>query len=155
MVGQIGDKIIGTALTKKTSAPQNIEKEKLTGFKKALKEAVLKLRPKIRRRVKTLLRDERWIVKKVKMDSSEFLVYFTHLGEEERESFIEGGMVFINRDHRLFKRLENKSDLIFYHLVRLVSQELIKFISPKNLEIAFDWMGKLIKDAYLANKDNK
>lgn len=153
MQGQIGDKIIGTALTKKISPPQSIEKEELSGFKNALKEAVLKLRPKIRRRVKTLLRDERRIVKKVKMGGSEFLVSFAHLGEDERESFIEGGMVFINRDHKLFQKLENKSDLIFYHLVRLVSQELIKFTSPKNIEVAFDWMGKLIKDAYMANKE--
>lgn len=154
MEGQIGEKIIGTALAKKIPT-QNIEKEELSGFKKALKEAVSKLRPKIRRRVKTLLRDEHRIVKKVKMGGSEFLVSFAHLGEDERESFVEGGMIFVNRDHKLFKRLENKSDLIFYHLVRIVSQELIKFTSPKNLEVAFDWMGKLIKDAYLANKDNK
>jgi len=43
--------------------------------------------------------------------------------------------------------------LIFYHLVRLVSQELVKFSSPRNMEIAFDWLGKLIKNAYLANKE--
>lgn len=153
MEGQIGDKIIGTALIKKVSASPNIEKEELSGFKKALKEAVLKLRPKIRRHVKTLLRDDRRIVKKIKMGGTEFLVSFAHLGEDERESFIEGGMVFINRDHKLFKKLENRSDLIFYHLVRLVSQEIIKFTSPKNMEVAFDWMGKLIKDAYLANKE--
>ncbi|EKE14990.1 MAG: Histidine kinase-, DNA gyrase B-, and HSP90-like protein ATPase [uncultured bacterium] len=152
MDGQIGDKIISTALSKKPSAP-SIDKEELSGFKKALKEAVQKLRPKIRRRVKTLLRDERRIIKKVKMGGSEFLVSFAHLGEDERESFIEGGMVFINRDHKLFQKLEQKNDLIFYHLVRLVSQELVKFSSPRNMEIAFDWLGKLIKDAYLANKE--
>jgi len=152
MDGQIGDKIISTALSKKSST-LSINKEELSGFKKALKEAVQKLRPKIRRRVKTLLRDERRIIKKVKMGGSEFLVSFAHLGEDERESFIEGGMVFINRDHKLFQKLEQKSDLIFYHLVRLVSQELVKFSSPRNMEIAFDWLGKLIKDAYLANKE--
>lgn len=152
MANQIGDKIVGTALMKKAAPPKNIEKEEFSGFKKALKEAVSRLKPKIRRRVKTLLRDEKRIVKKVKMGGTEFLVSFAHLGEDERESFVEGGMVFINRDHKLFKKLENKNDIIFYHLVRLVSQELVKFASPKNMEVAFDWMGKLIKDAYLANK---
>jgi len=153
MEGQIGEKIIGTALTKKHQVGQTFDKDELSGFKEALKEAVGRLRPKIRRRVKTLLRDERRIIKKVRIGGSEFLVSFAHLGDEERESFIEGGMIFINRDHKLLKKLENKADLIFYHLVRLVSQELIKFTSPKNLDIAFDWMGKLIKDAYLTNKD--
>ena len=86
MTGQIGEKIIGTALTNKK--PLDIKNEdELSGFKKALKEAVGMLKPKIRRRVKTLLRDERRIVKKVKMGGSEFLVSFAHLGEDERESF--------------------------------------------------------------------
>jgi len=62
-------------------------------------------------------------------------------------------MIFINRDDKFFQKLEQKSDLIFYHLVRLVSQELVKFSLPRNMEIAFDWLGKLIKNAYLANKE--
>ncbi len=151
--GEIGQSIISTALTKKISQPADLEKEELSGFKKALKEAVGKLRPKARSRVRTLLRDDRRIVKKVKIGGSEFLVSFAHLGSEERESFIEGGMIFINRDHKLYSKLEKKADLIFYHLVRLVSQELIKFTSPKNLEVGFDWMGKLIKDAYMDEKE--
>jgi len=68
---------------------------------------------------------------------------------------VEGGIIFINRDHGLFKKLENKTDLIYYHLTRLVSQELIKFTVPKNLELAFDWQGKLIKDAFLEYKTAK
>lgn len=148
---KIGQGIVGTALTKKRP---DLKEDELGGFKKALKEAVKSLRPKIRSRVKTLLRDDRRIVKKVKIGGNEFLVSFAHLGEDERESFLEGGMIFVNRDHKMFKKLMNKTDLIFYHLVRLVSQELIKFTSPKNLDIAFDWQGKLIKDAYLTNDTN-
>ncbi|OGH18244.1 MAG: hypothetical protein A3D75_00230 [Candidatus Levybacteria bacterium RIFCSPHIGHO2_02_FULL_37_18] len=85
-----------------------------------------RIKPKVRSRIKTLLRDKNRIVKKVKIEGSEFLVSFTHLGETEKESFTEGSIIFINRDHPLFKKLEGKSEITLYHLIRLVSQEIIK-----------------------------
>jgi len=144
------ESIIGMSLGKKPARADQAEDKDL---KTALKEAVKNLKPHLRSRVRTLLRDDHRVVKKIKIGGAEFLVSFAHLGEEERESFVEGGIIFINRDHKLFKNLENRSDIIFYHLVRLVSQELVKFSQPKNLEIAFDWQGKLIKDAYLSIKN--
>lgn len=78
----------------------------------------------------------------------ELLISFAHLGSQEKESFVDGGIIFINRDHPLFKKVDGKTGLVFYHLIRLVSQELIKFAYPKNIDVAFDWQGKLIADAY-------
>ena len=143
--------VIGTALS---GSKRNLNGE--TSLEKSLKEELRKalriIKPKVRSRIKTLLRDDHRIVKKVKIGGSEFLVSFAHLGDEEKESFIEGGIIFINRDHKLFKRIEKESDLAMYHLIRLVTQEVIKLASPRNFEIAFDWHGKLIKDAFLAIK---
>ena len=116
--------------------------------KDEVREALKKIKPKMRSRIKTLLRDENRIVKKVRIGGSEFLVSFTRLGEEEKESFTEGGIIFINRDHPLFKKTEGKSELTLYHLIRLITQEIIKLADPKNLEAAFDWQGKLISDAF-------
>ncbi|PJC32919.1 hypothetical protein CO051_02290, partial [Candidatus Roizmanbacteria bacterium CG_4_9_14_0_2_um_filter_39_13] len=110
--------------------------------------AVDQLRPKMRKHVKTVLKDERRIVKKITIGGSELLVSFAHLGVEDRESFVDGGIIFINRDHSLYKKIEKKSELAAYHLMRLVSQELIKFAHPRNLDTAFDWQGKLLADAY-------
>ena len=141
----IRSQVIGTTLIGKSSSRQEKATEKL-------KEVLQKIKPKMRSRIKTLLRDDQRIVKKVKIGGSEFLVSFTHLGEEERESFIEGGIVFINRDHPLFKKTEGKTELTLYHLIRLITQEIIKLTNPRNLEIAFDWQGKLIKDAFAAVK---
>ena len=73
--------------------------------------------------------------------------------EEEKESFIEGGIIFINRDHKLFKKIETKTELVLYHLIRLVTQEVIKLTSVHDLEVAFDWHGKLIRDAFLSIKE--
>lgn len=137
--------IVSTAL----SAPAKINRDK-DNNKDILSEVLKKIKPKARSRIKTLLRDKNRIIKKVKIGGSEFLVSFAHLGNEEKESFTEGGIIFVNRDHELFKNLEGKSDLIFYHLIRLISQEIIKLAEPANLEIAFDWQGKLMKNAYAA-----
>ena len=135
--------VVSTALTS-TSQKEN---------KQTLKDALKKIKPKVRSRIKTLLRDDHRVVKKVKIGGSEFLVSFAHLGEEEKESFTEGGIIFINRDHTLFKKTEGKSELTLYHLIRLITQEIVKLAQPKNLEIAFDWQGKLMKDAFSAVKE--
>lgn len=138
--------VIGTTLS------SNVAKQKSPQSK--LKDALKNLKPKSRSRIKTVLRDENRIVKKVKIGGNEFLVSFTHLGTEEKESFTEGGMIFINRDHPLFKSIEGKAELSLYHLIRLISQEIIKLTHPQNLETAFDWQGKLIKDAFAGVKNN-
>lgn len=136
--------VIATAFSAKSPKEKTMRDE--------LKEALKTIKPKVRSRIKTLLRDDRRIVKKVKIGGQEFLVSFAHLGEEEKESFAEGGVIFINRDYNLFKKIEGKGELILYHLIRLIAQEIIKLTSPKNLEIAFDWQGKIIKDAFLSVK---
>ena len=142
--------VIATALSSQKPA-----KPKDGFFKEELRRVLKIIKPKVRSRLRTLLRDDRRIIKKVKIGGSEFLVSFAHLGEEEKESFIEGGIIFINRDHQLFKKLEGKSELVLYHLIRLVTCEIIKLAAPRNLEIAFDWHGKLIKDAFLTVKEEK
>ncbi len=147
-IEKIESGVIATALTAGKNEEKNIPKDDLA-------EALKKVKPKMRSRIKTLLRDDHRVVKKVKIGGSEFLVSFAHLGNEEKESFIEGGVIFINRDHPLFKNIEGKSELIIYHLIRLVGQEIIKLASPKNIDIAFDWHGKLIKDAFLSLKTKR
>lgn len=144
--------VIGTALSAAKRKP-NGEISLESSLKEELRKALKIIKPKVRSRIKTLLRDDHRIVKKVKIGGSEFLVSFAHLGDEEKESFIEGGIIFINRDHKLFKRVEKESELAMYHLIRLVTQEIIKLASPRNFEVAFDWHGKLIKDAFLTIKN--
>lgn len=142
---KIHSEIVTTGLNTSSSSKQKTEKKEIV-------EALKKIKPKLRSRIKTMLRDKNRIIKKVKIGGSEFLVSFAHLGEEEKESFTEGGIIFINRDHTFFKNLDGKSELTFYHLMRLISQEIIKLAEPNSLETAFDWQGKLMKDAFGAVK---
>lgn len=143
--------VIGASLSSKLPSSQNTTPTQ----KDELREVLKKIKPKMRSKIKTLLRDKNRIIKKVKIGGSEFLVSFAHLGTDEKESFIEGGIIFINRDHQLFKKIEGKGELILYHLIRLIAQEIIKLAQPRNLEVAFDWQGKIIKDAYLTLKQEK
>lgn len=145
---KIGGSVIGKTLSQKSNLP-NEE----ASFKEELKKALSKLRPKTRSRVKTLLRDKHKVIKKIKIGGNEFLVSFAHLGKEAEESFVDGGIVFINRDSRLLGKVEEKVDLMLYHLIRLISGEIVKLTSPKNLQLAFDWQGKLIQDAFLGAKE--
>lgn len=139
---QISSGVVATALDRHIDKGDRGEREKL-------REALKKIKPRIRGRIKTLLRDKSRIIKKVKIGGTEFLVSFTHLGEkEEKESFTEGGIIFINRDHKLYKKVESKPELVIYHLTRLVTQEIIKLTQPRNIELAYEWQGKLIKDAF-------
>lgn len=147
----LADTIIGKSLGQKKLG--NSEKNLTDDVEKIVKQAISKLRPKVRRPVKTLLRDEHRVVKKVRIGGSDFLVSFAHLGPEEKESFTEGGIIFINRDHELFRKVAKKTELVFYHLIRLVSQELIKLTLPKNIELAYNWQGRLITDAFLKVKE--
>lgn len=142
---EIKNGVIGTALSSGKPHEKSVKDE--------LKSALRKIKPKIRGRLKTLLRDDHRIVKKVRIGGSEFLVSFAHLGDEEKESFVEGGIIFINRDHKLYRKVEGRSELILYHLIRLITQEIIKMSVPKNLDLAYDWQGKLMKDAWLAVKE--
>jgi len=144
---KIPNGVIATALSSRSIKDKELREK--------LKETLKTIKPKVRSRIKTLLRDEHRVVKKVKIGGSEFLVSFAHLGEEEKESFVEGGVIFINRDYKLFKKIEGRTELILYHLIRLVAQEIIKLANPRNLEVAFSWHGKIIRDAFLSLKENK
>lgn len=150
-VKNLGGGVISTALSAKNSR----QKPDDNFSKDDLNQALKKVKPKVRSKLRTLLRDKSRIIKKVKIGGNEFLVSFAHLGEEEKESFTEGGIIFINRDHKLFKNLAGKSELVTYHLIRLVTQEIVKLLSPKDLDVAYDWQGKLIRDAFLAFKTDK
>jgi len=143
---KIPNGIIATALSSRSIKDKELREK--------LKETLKTIKPKVRSRIKTLLRDEHRVVKKVKIGGSEFLVSFAHLGEEEKESFVEGGVIFINRDYKLFKKIEGRTELILYHLIRLVAQEIIKLANPRNLEVAFGWHGKIIRDAFLSLKED-
>lgn len=134
-------------------AAVNLGSSKVTsGAKKAkvghLKgEITRKMSKEVRNRVKTVLRDRERLVKRIKIGGSHIVCSFTSLGEEEIESFNEGGVVFINRDHPLFLYAASDERSMKWHLARLITQEIALLAKPASAYQAFEWQSRLLKDA--------
>lgn len=104
--------------------------------------------------VKTVLKDKNRLIKRVKIGGMNLVCSLSHLGESEGESFVEGGIVFINRDHPLFIQTSKVEELAGYHLARLITQELVKLASPEQLSQAYEWQSRLLTDALVIKKQS-
>ncbi|MDP1722028.1 MAG: hypothetical protein Q8L37_02355 [Candidatus Gottesmanbacteria bacterium] len=67
---------------------------------------------------------------------------------------MEGGIIFINRDHPLFVQTADREALGGYHLARLISQELVKLGNPEHVAQAYDWQSRLLTDAFVIKKSS-
>lgn len=106
-----------------------------------------RLNKEIRHRVKTVLHDRKRLVKKIKIGGTNVVCSLTNLGEDEVESFSEGGIVFINRDHLLFVKAERDEKVMSWYLARLITQELVLLAKPASAYQAYEWQSRLLKEA--------
>ena len=106
--------------------------------------------PKLtRNRVKTILKDQKRLVKKLKIGGVNIVCSLSRLGPDQPESFTEGGVIFINRDHPLFTATAHEPDLAAFYLARLITQELVLLAQPGNIRTAYDWQSRLLTDAII------
>ena len=105
--------------------------------------------------VRTILKDKNRIVKKIKIGGMNLTCSLSGLGADNVESFVEGGIIFINRDHPLFKVAEKEPELSSYHLMRLITQELIKLANPLDISQAYDWQSRLLTSAVVGEIKNR
>lgn len=103
--------------------------------------------------VKTVLKDKHRLIKRIKIGGVNLMCSLAHLGEQEPESFVEGGIIFINRDHPLFVHTAKDQEQASYHLLRLITQELTKLANPLGLTQAYDWQSRLLTDALVTKKE--
>lgn len=108
-----------------------------------------KLSPETRARVNTVLHDKTRLVKKIKIGGNHVVCSLTNLGAEEAESFSEGGIIFINRDHKLFAKAETDNTVLGWHLARLITQEIALLAKPVSAAQAYEWQSRLIRDALM------
>lgn len=136
------NKAVGAGIfTQKVSKPRKAKVAKLPG------EISRKLPKEVRGRVKTVLKDKERIVKRIKIGGMKIVCSFTHLGEDEVESFSEGGVIFINRDHPLFQKVASNAELATFYLVRLIAQEITLLARPVDARQAFEWQSRILTDA--------
>jgi len=88
------------------------------------------------------------IVRRMRMGESSVSVCLDFFGESGPECFSEGNVVYINRDHPLFKRESRKSATYTMYVARLLTQEISLMKETRNPRLAFNRQSKLLKDAF-------
>jgi hypothetical protein len=88
------------------------------------------------------------IVRRMRMGEQSVSVCLDFFGESGPECFSEGNVVYINRDHPLFKRESRKSAAYTMYIARLMTQEISLMKETKSPRLAFSRQSKLLKDAF-------
>ncbi len=89
------------------------------------------------------------IVRKMLFGDSQVAVCLDFFGENGPECFSEGNVVYINRDHSLFKRESKKIATYTMYIARLLTQEVSMMHETRSPRQAFNRQSKLLKDAFI------
>jgi len=87
------------------------------------------------------------VVKKLKLGQQGVCCCIDHFGSDSPECFTESTIIYINRDHPLYKKEVQKKDTYELHLARLLTQEICLMKDPRNPRTAFQRQSKLLRDA--------
>jgi len=114
------------------------------------KTAAEAAKPKKKKRPNPLVRKitPNAIVRRIKLGENNVSVCLDFFGENGPECFAEGNVVYINRDHSLFKRESRKSATFTMYVARLLTQEIALMKETKSPRLAFTRQSKLLKDAF-------
>ena len=72
-----------------------------------------------------------------------------HFGSDGPESFIEGEIIYVNRDHPLYKRELKNRERHIMNVSRLICQEVSLMSGPRDARQAYERQSKLLKDAFI------
>lgn len=89
------------------------------------------------------------IIKRIKFGETGVSCVVDSFGEDAAEVFSEETVIYINRDHPLYKREAAKVDTHTLNLARLITQEISLMKDPKNPRQAFERQSKLLRDAFV------
>jgi len=89
------------------------------------------------------------IVRRMRMGDSSVSVCLDFFGENGPECFSEGNIVYINRDHPLYKRESQKPVTYTMYIARLLTQEISLMNETRSPRLAFSRQSKLLKDAFV------
>jgi hypothetical protein len=89
------------------------------------------------------------VVKRFRVGHQGVSCCLDHFGEDGPESFSEGTVIYINRDHPLYRREARKAEAHTMHIARLLTQEISLLKDPpRDPRKAFDRQSKLLRDAF-------
>ena len=93
------------------------------------------------------------VVKRLKFGDAGVTCCLDHLGEDGPECMTEGTIIYINRDHPLYKREAKKREAHILNIARLVTQEISLMKDPENPREAYNRQSKLLRDAFKEDDD--
>jgi hypothetical protein len=93
------------------------------------------------------------VVKKLKFGDMGVTCCLDHLGEDGPECMTEGTIIYINRDHSLYKRESKKKEAHILNIARLITQEISLMKDSANPREAFNRQSKLLRDAFRDSDD--
>jgi len=106
-----------------------------------------KRRPKLKKLSPTA------VVKTLKLGQQGVSCCIDHLGPDGPECITEGTIIYINRDHPLYKKESQKRDTCILHVARLLTQEICLMKDPRNPRQAFQRQSKLLRDALVETEN--
>lgn len=112
-------------------------------------------KPKIKKRKNPLVKKitPNAIVRRIRLGEFGISVCLDFFGESGPECFTEGNVVYINRDHSLYKRESKRAVTYTMHIGRLLTQEIALMKETTSPRLAFTRQSKLLKDAFGGSGD--
>ena len=95
------------------------------------------------------------VVKRLKFGDAGVTCCLDHLGEDGPECMTEGTIIYINRDHPLYKREARKREAHILNIARLITQEVSLMKDPENPRDAYNRQSRLLRDAFKEDEDKK
>jgi hypothetical protein len=93
------------------------------------------------------------VVKRLKFGDTGVTCCLDHLGEDGPECMTEGTIIYINRDHPLYKRESKKKEAHILNIARLITQEISLMKDSANPREAFNRQSRLLRDAFMDGKN--
>jgi hypothetical protein len=93
------------------------------------------------------------VVKRLKFGDAGVTCCMDHLGEDGPECSTEGTIIYINRDHPLYRREAKKGEAHILNIARLITQEISLMKDPANPRDAYNRQSKLLRDAFMGSDD--
>jgi len=88
------------------------------------------------------------VIRQLKAKEMGITCLVDHFGEDGPESYIEGSVVYVNRDHPVYKEAAKTRLSFVMHLARLLTQEIALLSHPDNPHLAYQRQSKLMRDAF-------
>jgi len=88
------------------------------------------------------------LVRRVRMGESGLTCCIDGFGPDGAESFTEGTIIYVNRDHPLYQHESAKRDTLTRHVARLITQELALMRERDDPRRAFLQQSLLLKESF-------